>query len=499
MFAMPIPVSRVVVANQRAVDPRGDYVLYWMTAQRRAAWNFALDHALEWCRELARPLVVLEPLRCDYRWSSPRLHSFLLQGMEANRRAFAGTPALYWPYAETERDAGKGLLEAAAGRACLVVGDETPAFFLPRMAAAAATRLSVRLELVDGCGLLPLRVAPRAFDRAVDFRRCLQRELPRHLGELPDSAPFAAALPPRLGRLPATLAERWPSVAEELILARPEAVGRLPLAHQVSAVELRGGGEAGGKRLREFVERALPRYAEQRNEPRYGATSGLSPYLHFGHLSSHEVLAALADNLRWNPSALRDGGRGERQGWWGMTESAEAFLDQLVTWRELGFNFLHFRDDGEEVDSLPQWARATLAKHAGDPRPQLYRLAQFEAAATHDALWNAAQTQLTREGTIHGYLRMLWGKKILEWSATPQEALAVMIELNNKYALDGRDPNSLSGIFWCLGRYDRPWGPERPIFGTVRYMSSENTARKMDVKLYLKRYGPARQPGLFGK
>jgi deoxyribodipyrimidine photo-lyase len=225
----------------------------------------------------------------------------------------------------------------------------------------------------------------------------------------------------------------------------------------------------------------------------------LSPYLHFGHVSAHEVLAAIADSLRWNPSVLRDGGRGERQGWWGMTESAEAFLDQLITWRELGFNFLHFRDDGEDYDSLPPWARATLAKHSGDPRPHRYRLADFEAAATHDPLWNAAQTQLAREGTIHGYLRMLWGKKILEWSSTPQEALAVMIELNNKYALDGRDPNSLSGIFWCLGRYDRPWGPERPIFGTVRYMSSENTARKMDVKQYLKRYGPAEQRDLSWK
>jgi deoxyribodipyrimidine photo-lyase len=131
-----------------------------------------------------------------------------------------------------------------------------------------------------------------------------------------------------------------------------------------------------------------------------------------------------------------------------------------------------------------------LAEHERDPREYTYLLEQFEAAETHDELWNAAQRQLVREGRIHNYLRMLWGKKVLEWSASPEEALAVLVELNNKYALDGRDPNSYSGIFWCLGRYDRAWGPERPIFGKVRYMSSANTGRKVRVKRYLDRYAP---------
>ena len=149
------------------------------------------------------------------------------------------------------------------------------------------------------------------------------------------------------------------------------------------------------------------------------------------------------------------------------------------------------RDDYDRYESLPAWARATLARHAADPRPHVYTLADFEAARTHDPLWNAAQTHLLREGRIHNYLRMLWGKKVLEWTASPEEALAVLVELNNKYAVDGRDPNSYSGIFWVLGRYDRPWGPERPVFGTVRYMSSQNTLRKLRVRQYLARYGPA--------
>ena len=148
------------------------------------------------------------------------------------------------------------------------------------------------------------------------------------------------------------------------------------------------------------------------------------------------------------------------------------------------------RDDFETFESLPEWAIETLSRHAGDPRPHLYTFEDFETARTHDPLWNAAQTELLREGRIHNYLRMVWGKKILEWSRSPREALEVMLELNNKYAVDGRDPNSASGIFWVLGRYDRAWGPERPIFGKVRYMSSQNTARKVRLKKYLERYAP---------
>jgi deoxyribodipyrimidine photo-lyase len=173
-----------------------------------------------------------------------------------------------------------------------------------------------------------------------------------------------------------------------------------------------------------------------------------------------------------------------------MSEPSEAFLDQLITWRELGFNLCWQRDDYDGYDSLPDWALVTLKAHEMDERGHIYSREDFELGRTHDPLWNAAQMQLCREGRIHNYLRMVWGKKILEWTASPRKALSVMIELNDKYALDGRDPNSYSGIFWVLGRYDRAWGPERPIFGKIRYMSSENTARKVRVRNYIKKYAP---------
>jgi len=171
-----------------------------------------------------------------------------------------------------------------------------------------------------------------------------------------------------------------------------------------------------------------------------------------------------------------------------MNEHAEAFLDQLITWRELGFQFCHKRPDYHEYASLPSWVLETLQDHAGDLRPSLYAVKEFEEARTHDPVWNAAQNQLLEEGRIHNYLRMLWGKKILHWSPTPRDALQIMERLNNRYALDGRDPNSYTGIFWVLGRHDRAWGPERPVFGKVRYMRSANTKRKLRMKEYLRKW-----------
>ena len=177
-----------------------------------------------------------------------------------------------------------------------------------------------------------------------------------------------------------------------------------------------------------------------------------------------------------------------------MSAAAESFLDQLITWRELGFNAAWHLPDYNLYLTLPGWARESLARHRADPRLSLYRFEQFEQAQTHDPLWNAAQTQLLREGRMQNYLRMLWGKKIFEWSIDAETALQTMLTLNDRYALDGRDPNSISGIFWCLGRYDRAWGPERPIFGKIRYMTSENTARKFNVKNYRRRYAPGKEP-----
>lgn len=487
MRGVPVPASRIRILDSAPPRPNRNYVLYWMIAARRPRWNFALDRAAELARELDQPLLIFEALRCDYRWASDRHHRFVIDGMADNAAAFDGR-ATYLPYVEPQGGAGKGLLEALAARAGAVVTDAFPGFFLPRMVAAAASRLAVHFEEVDGNGLLPLAAAPRAFERAVDFRRFLQRSLAPHLAPLPSpESPKTAAC-----EVPAEVLARW-APAELGALRRPGGLATLPIDHAVAAVDTAGGALAAAALLGEFVGRRLARYGERR-DVEHDVGSGLSPYLHFGHVSAHQILAAIADREQWNPARLGEDGRGERQGWWGMSGAAEAFLDQLVTWRELGFNFAAHRADHERWESLPQWARRTLAAHEPDARPELYDLGELETASTADPLWNAAQSQLLREGAIHNYLRMLWGKKILEWSPSPRAALERMVHLNNRWALDGRDPNSYTGILWCLGRHDRPWAPERPIFGRVRYMSSANTARKMNVKGYLRRFAPAAPP-----
>jgi deoxyribodipyrimidine photo-lyase len=483
-----VPEIRIQTCNSQAANPHGDFVIYWMIAHRRVNWNFGLQRAVEWAEKFSKPLIILETLRCDYRWASDRIHKFILAGMADNARRSQNSPAICFPYVEPAVGAGQGLLAELSRRACVIVTDDFPCFFLPRMAQSAARRVVVRMEKVDSNGLLPMRVADQDFKTAYAFRRFLQKTLPDHLLQFPKADPLRDLKSSNRATIPNDILKRWPMASAELLAGNPNELSRLPIDHSVPAVETRGGGTAAEKCCDDFIENRLRRYAEDRNQPELDATSGLSCYLHFGHISVHQILKKIFEVEDWNPARLARTANGHREGWWGMSPAAETFLDELITWREVGYNFCFQRNDYDHYDSLPDWAKATLAEHAADPREFIYSLEEFENAKTHDPLWNAAQLQLRREGRIHNYLRMLWGKKILEWSRSPQEALEIMIELNNKYALDGRNPNSYSGIFWVLGRYDRPWGPERPIFGKVRYMSSENTARKFRVRNYISRY-----------
>ena len=483
------PSDRVRALNDPPLRSDGTHVVYWMVGFRRPGWNFALQHAAAHAAELGKPLVILEALRVGYPWASDRLHQFILDGMRANARHFAAKNVVYFPYVEARQGEGRGLLAAIAKNACVLVSDDYPTFFIPKMQEAAASRIDLRFEVVDSNGLLPVRASDRVFSRAHDFRRHLQRELPKHLGTQPlvDPLDGLSKVTDKTGEmLLATTKGRW--IAASAAVLRGTTIQSLPLDHSVSAVDLEGGFESGERRLEEFLSGGIDRYAEDRNHPDEGAASGLSPWLHFGHLSSHQIFDELAKNEGWNSDQRAPKVTGSREGWWGMSANAEAFIDELVTWRELGFNMCAHQSDYARYESLPGWARQTLEQHERDPRPHLYSVEDLELSRTHDPIWNAAQTELRETGRLQNYLRMLWGKKILEWSPTPRDALAAMIELNNKYALDGRDPNSYSGIFWVLGRYDRAWGPERPIFGKIRYMSSENTKRKLRMGDYLDRF-----------
>jgi deoxyribodipyrimidine photo-lyase len=484
----PTPTSRIRAQNTQPLRTGGKFVLYWMISARRTRWNFGLQRAAELAVELGKPLLIVEGLRCDYRDACDRFHRFVIEGMAANAAALRNTNALYYPYVERAPRGGSGLMDTLASHAAAIVTDWFPSYFLPRMTTALASRVSIRVEAVDSNGLIPVASHGRAFPTARGYRAFMQRNLKDHLRQFPLEEPVSlvAALP-RLRTIPGGVRSRWPSLSD-LELAHPARfVASLPINHDVKADTFAGGSPAADSRLSSFIGSGLSQYGEEHNHPDADATSRLSPYLHFGHISAHQVFSAVMTEERWTTRKLQKTRAGAREGWWGVSSSAEHFLDQLTVWRELAFNGCAWTPNYQSYEAVPAWARATLDAHLEDARPHLYSLEQLDAAETHDEVWNAAQRQLRQQGWFHGYLRMLWGKKILEWCRHPTEGLERMEILMNRYSLDGRDPVSYLSYGWVLGRADRPW-PEHEIFGTVRYMTSASAKRKLRMKGYLRTF-----------
>ncbi len=498
--------GRIEDLNRLEVQSDGAFVVYWMHAQRRLQFNHALERAVAWATQLQKPLVIIETLGLS-RWPSERHYAFVLDGMAEHAQALEKSSVHYLPFIETRHGEVVERICRLGELAAVIVADDFPIRDMREPLFKVARQNTTKFEAVDSNGLLPLRQAPKVFLTAASFRRFMQKNLPRLLGRFPKPQPLAAPLP-RLGRTRNalksldSLRELFPRMKQESARGRDAILASLSLDHRATKVDLKGGTARAIQLWRTFLEHKLEDYHRNRNHPDLDATSGLAPYLHHGYISTYQIFCelieafsaetprtgsqlefAFEDKSTKNKSTRVSGDR-----WLKLPEAASAFLDQVITWRELGFNCCHCRHDYDQYDSLPAWAKNTLETHKKDRRPWLYSPEEFEAARTHDPLWNAAQRQLVTEGKLHNYARMLWGKKILEWSSSPEEALQTMIDLNNRYGLDGNDPNSYTGIFWILGRYDRPWGPERPIFGTIRYMSSESARRKLKVKNYLARY-----------
>jgi deoxyribodipyrimidine photo-lyase len=498
------------IANQRPMNSSGRYVLYWMQAYRRLHANHALDSALRWCRELKKPLVVFEALKRNYPWASARHHAFILEGMRDHARAAKRLGVAYWPFVETPDDPGRGRVAQLAADACLVVTDDYPAFIVPAHNRAIAAASPVAVHIVDSNGVVPFSLLGPAASAAAHLRHRIHANFAEAWR---NRAAVQPDIPPVAKSQPEAPFEQWDPECDI-----PRFIEQLGINTSVRAVPgVTGGSVAGRTVLEEFVRSKLPRYGNERNDPgdpANGAASRLSPYLRHGHLGIEEVTAAVL-GPDWSPNEIDPKAKGKREGFFTRDPNVNSFLDEAIVWRDLGhhwhfahnlacksagtvswqtdpvpqFNFESFDFSplrGRPLERvLPEWAKATLRKHVGDRREFTYTLEEFEAAATHDELWNAAQRELVHTGRIHNYLRMLWGKKVLEWAKTPSEAYHVLEHLNNKYAIDGRDPNSYTGILWCFGLFDRPWF-ERDIFGTVRYMSSGNTAKKFDLSGYLK-------------
>jgi deoxyribodipyrimidine photo-lyase len=492
-LAENVPTERIKCINSSSVHHQGEYVLYWMTSYRRTARNFALQRAVELAEELDLPLLIVESIRIDEEWASARFHRFVLDGMVSNSLHCVVYGVRYFAFVEQFAGEVDTFFDHLVQKAAVVTMDYFPCRGASDRHVKMAKRSGRRVESIDSNGIVPLSLTPEAFNTAYSFRCFLQKNIVDHLGQFPQPEPLEA-----LSSRPVIDSEAAGDFKVSTLQELSGALEKdLDIDQSVGRVTLSGGAPSGQLRIQSFLQDRLSTYVKSRmNASPEAGTSGLSSYLHFGHVGPHCVVYPVLDTFGWVASPTKKVRSGSREGWWGLPKAVEAFLDQIITWRELGYVFSHHRPaDYDRYESLPSWAQETLESHEKDFRPCIYSMNALENSRTDDEIWNAAQRQLVSEGWMHNYIRMLWGKRILEWSKDPKEALERMIVLNNRYALDGRNPNSYSGIFWVLGRFDRPWGPKRPIYGSVRYMSSERTRKKIDLAEYIAHYGG--QTGLF--
>jgi len=450
--------DRIRSLNDAPLQSRAKYVLYWSQMNRRVESNHALAHAIHLANTLKVPVLVYEALTCTYRQANRRIHTFILEGVPETSSRLDKLGIGYVFYLRARRSDADDMLYRLAEDAAAVVTDDYPSFIAATHNASVPGKLKIPYLAVDSSCIVPMNRFEKREYAAYTIRPKIHKLLPGYMKPL---------------QMP-KLDYRWsgptPNFHTEVTATN---IAKLVEGCQIDqhvpiSTTFHGGALEAEKRLETFLGSNLKRYATDRNQPAAHATSNLSPYLHFGMISALDVaLKVQSFGIEHNLSSSE-------------------FLEEMIVRRELAFNFAKFAGPQVEcLSSLPDWARKTLLEHAADERKPSFTRAQLEGAETYDDIWNATQKELLFRGKMHGYYRMYWGKKIIEWSPTCQDALETMIYLHDKYALDGRDPNTYTGILWCFGLHDRPWF-ERPIFGQIRYMSYDGMKRKTDVASYLR-------------
>jgi len=429
-------------------------VVYWMSRDQRVADNWALLYAQECARKKGVPLGVVFALVPGFLGATLRQYDFMLRGLEEVERSLAGHGIPFFLLPGKPQDVLPRFL--GENRAALLVADFSPLRIPRSWKRAVARRIAIPFHEVDAHNIVPCWIAsPKREFAAATFRPKIERWLPTFLEEIPKLRKHGSR--PRAWKRTDGGRTDWDRVR-----------GTLNVDRSVLPVDLLPGEAAAKRVLGEFLRRGLAEYAARRNDPTARAQSGLSPYLHFGQISAQRVALEVS-----------------KVG--GGSDDRDAFLEELIVRRELSDNFCLYTPSYDSAEAFPVWARGTLDRHRSDRRDHTYTRGEFEQGRTHDALWNAAQKEMVVTGRMHGYLRMYWAKKILEWSPTPEGALRTAIYLNDRYQIDGRDPNGYTGIAWSIGGvHDRAWG-EREVFGKIRYMSFEGCRRKFDVDAYIAR------------
>ncbi len=451
MSAPRIDPARVVALNPCEIAS-GDYVLYWMQQSQRAEANPALEYAVDLANEIGVPVVVVFGIMDDYPEANVRHYTFLLEGLREieeslEKRGIAFVLRHGYP---------SEVALALASRACAVVCDRGYLRHQKAWRRTVAAEGKCRVVQIEADVIVPVETATdKAEYAARTLRPRITKQFEKYLVEL-----SAGHVNHRADRL---------SLPHSMPLGDiDELTKTLTLDLSVEPVSrfFRGGTSVAQKVFRKFLAERLMCYAENRNQPQTDDVSHMSKYLHFGQISP--VWLAME----------------ARKHCVGAASDVATFIEELLVRRELAMNFTHFNDHYERYENLPAWARRTLAAHSGDPREHCYTRAQLEAGETHDPYWNAAMREMRVTGYMHNYMRMYWGKKIIEWSSTPEQAFDTALALNNRLLLDGRDANSFANVAWLFGQHDRPWA-ERAIFGTVRYMNARGLERKCDIRAYV--------------
>jgi deoxyribodipyrimidine photo-lyase len=451
---------RVQVVVNRPRASKGAYVLYWVQMYRRAEQNAALEYAIAQANERKLPLVVYESLRVDYPYASDRFHRFVLEGAKESAAQYEKRGASYVFFLPKSPEEARGIVPKLSQQADLIVTDAYPTFIIPDHVQGLGKRSACTVVTIEDNTIIPQRIFPKEAFAARVLRPWVVKNLATWFHPLSEST--------------CQVTRPWQDFPFDPLsftgIDLRKVVAKLPIDHHVPYVEeFPGGYRSACEKLTTFLGK-LENYETDHNHPDANVTSQLSPYLHFGMISAREVALKVAHAQAPN-------------------SAKNAFLEQLLVRRTLAFNLAYFNNDRQSLTALPEWAQKTITKHRSDVRATMYSREQLEQAATGDEVWNAAQRELLARGLIHNYVRMLWGKCVISWKKTPEEAFADLVYLNDKFALDGRDPNTYTNILWCFGKHDRAWGPERPILGTLRYMSTQAAIRKLRMKAYLKRWG----------